>query len=129
MCGIIAASSPMRYRPKPSPMAQLMVRRMRGPQAPVLGPSPNSPVNSLDFVLRVLCTALISCTIAKGNKVEHGGIHEEHLFASCHICFCHFTGSCGQKEEIKTSDRGRRYCQAARQYTTRPARRSSVDPA
>src|SRR6186997_478749 len=32
MCGIIAASSPMRYRPKPSPMSQLMVSRMRRPQ-------------------------------------------------------------------------------------------------
>jgi len=30
--------------------------------------------------------------------VEHGGIHEEHLFAACHIGFCHFTGYCGQQE-------------------------------
>lgn len=28
MCGIIAASSPMRYKPKPSPMSQLIVSRM-----------------------------------------------------------------------------------------------------
>src|SRR6476619_7631898 len=32
MCRRIAASSPMRYRTKPSPMSQLMVSRMRRPQ-------------------------------------------------------------------------------------------------